>query len=196
MTERDPILDHRPDPARTGFYGYQAFFETFAADPHPWSVDDMLPDYVLADRTTPQFPAAFGDPRRQPGQTTYTIEDIYAMKPDIEHHRTIAIERRRTPGYPHFGAGGSGGGGSTFGPVAAYGLAPRYGAGGGGAGGVIHTDTVIAVTFGRGHTPDHVVIDEPHDDADRHRQRLIMLLLSMMAFGAILAYIVLSAVIA
>ncbi|AXQ51509.1 hypothetical protein SEA_AMOCHICK_81 [Mycobacterium phage Amochick] len=160
MTERDPILDHRPDPARTAFYGYQAFFETFAADPHPWSVDDMLPDYVLADRATPQFPAAFGDPRRQPGQTAYTIEDIRNMKRDVESHRVNGIELRRTPGYPHFGAGGS-----VFGPVAVY-----------------------------GHTADHVVIDEPYDAVDRHRQRLTMLLLSMMAFGAILAYIVLSAV--
>ncbi|MCP3810801.1 hypothetical protein NLX62_00340 [Mycobacteriaceae bacterium Msp059] len=53
------VIDHRPNPARTGNYGYQAFFDTHAADPSPWSIEDMLPNYVLADRAIPQLPGAW-----------------------------------------------------------------------------------------------------------------------------------------
>jgi hypothetical protein len=52
------VLDHRPNPARTGFRGYKAFFEAHANDPSPWSIEDMLPNYVLADRAIPRWPSA------------------------------------------------------------------------------------------------------------------------------------------
>ena len=50
---------HRPPSDRVGTYPLQEFFDRHAADPRPWSIDDMLPDYVLADRAIPQWPRAW-----------------------------------------------------------------------------------------------------------------------------------------
>lgn len=50
---------HRTPTARVGAARYQEFFDAHAADPSPWSIDDMLPAFVLADRAIPQFPAVW-----------------------------------------------------------------------------------------------------------------------------------------
>lgn len=49
---------HRPS-ARVDAARYQEFFDAHAADPRPWSIDDMLPSSLLADRAIPQFPAVW-----------------------------------------------------------------------------------------------------------------------------------------
>lgn len=79
------------DPARTGHYGYQEFFDTFADHPRPWCVEDMLPTFVLVDRSIPQFP-------RTPG--AYTLADLAAMRRVVDTERNRANARRRQPGYP------------------------------------------------------------------------------------------------
>ena len=64
---------HRSPSDRVGTYPLQEFFDRHAADPRPWSVEDMLPDYVLADRATPQFPR-------------YTLEDRWGCPPPWMRH--------------------------------------------------------------------------------------------------------------
>lgn len=50
---------HRTPTARVGAVRYQEFFDAHANDPAPWSIEDMLPDYVLADRAIPRWPTAW-----------------------------------------------------------------------------------------------------------------------------------------
>ncbi|OCB44728.1 hypothetical protein A5721_18840 [Mycobacterium vulneris] len=50
---------HRTPTERVGAARYQAFFDAHANDPSPWSIEDMLPDYVLADRAILRWPSAW-----------------------------------------------------------------------------------------------------------------------------------------
>lgn len=51
------FLDHRAPSSHVGAARYQEYFDQAAADPHPWSIDGMLPTYVLADRAIPRYPS-------------------------------------------------------------------------------------------------------------------------------------------
>ncbi|WP_431231511.1 hypothetical protein ACQ856_18285 [Mycolicibacterium psychrotolerans] len=76
----------------------QAYFDSRATDAHPWSIDDALPDYVLADRGSQplQFPRwSFGRP---PQLSVEVQADVVPIESEIRRRLAeIAIPTTAAP---------------------------------------------------------------------------------------------------